>query len=66
MAALLGVEGDLKATLIALNRVADDFYGQNPDLERDPDAVAAIRQDAWRAAQVLTDLPAELLDLDGM
>lgn len=64
LATLLACDGDLKENLTALNRIADDFYEQNAEADRDSDVVAGLRQDAWRGAQVLTDMPAERPELE--
>lgn len=60
MATLATVNGNLKEMLTALTQIADDFYVQNSDIERDADAVAALRQNAWRKAHSLAASPAEL------
>lgn len=53
MATLLEAEGTLSQTLTSLNGIADDFYSQNPGLQRDEEAVAALRQDALRSGHQL-------------
>lgn len=50
-------EGTLEGKLAALNNVADEFYANHEELERDEDKVGVLRQEAWQSAQVLVSLP---------
>lgn len=47
----------LEGKLAALNTVADRFYANHRDLERDEDTVGVLRQEAWQSAQLLESLP---------
>jgi hypothetical protein len=49
----------LEGRLAALNKVADAFYANHVDLERDEDNVGRLRQTAWQSAQEVVDLPAD-------
>jgi hypothetical protein len=42
-----------------LNTVADEFYANHGDLDRDEDKVGVLRQKAWQGAQVLVSLPTD-------
>jgi hypothetical protein len=52
-------EGTLEGKLAALNNVADEFYANHEELERDEDKVGVLRQEAWQSAQVLVSLPTD-------
>ena len=49
----------LERRLALLGSVADNFYARHRDLEPDPDAVALLRQRAWREAQILDEIPSQ-------
>lgn len=57
MAALMELGGGLMESLSGLNRIADDFYTQHQELDRDADVVAGLRQEAWRGARELANQP---------
>ena len=52
-------DGTLEGKLGALNTVADEFYANHGDLDRDEDKVGVLRQNAWQSAQVLVSLPTD-------
>lgn len=45
--------------LAALNGVANEFYANHGDLDRDEDKIGVLRQDAWRGAQVFKSVPTD-------
>jgi hypothetical protein len=49
----------LERQLALLGLVADNFYARHRDLKPDPDAVALLRQRAWREARVLDEIPSQ-------
>lgn len=57
LAPLLLDHGTLEEKLVALNGVANAFYAEHADLEREEDKVGAIRQEAWESAQLLVGVP---------
>lgn len=50
-------DGTLEGKLAALNEVADEFYANHGNFERDEDKVGVFRQKAWQSAQALVSLP---------
>jgi hypothetical protein len=57
LASLQFDNGTFEGRLVALNCVADAFYANHADLERDEDIVGILRQGAWESAQLLVSLP---------
>jgi hypothetical protein len=57
LAALLSDNGTLEGRLMTLSGVAEAFYSNHVDLERDEDKIGALRQEAWENAQLLVGLP---------
>lgn len=52
-------DGTLEGKLAALQNVADEFYANHGDLQRDEDEVGVWRQEAWQSAHVLVGLPTD-------
>lgn len=50
-------DGTLEGKLSALSAVVDEFYSHDGNLVRDEDQVGILRQEAWRKAQVMGNLP---------
>lgn len=50
---LLADDGTLESKLGALKHIADEFYANHEDLERDENQVGFLRQEAWHRSQVL-------------
>lgn len=56
----LTVESEtLEGRLAVLNKVADAFYTNHADLERDEDNVGRLRQRAWQSALEVVNLPTD-------